>query len=84
VYRTVVSGAGPEDIDTSHVRTYQVYRGMSPTTSNRLEVSHPRVSQDHKTKINVTNSTTSITVQEFVLYVSLLRSLCGLIDMHMV
>jgi len=37
-----------------------------------------------KTKINVTNSTTSITVQEFVLYVSLLRSLCGLIDMHMV
>jgi len=36
--RTVVSGGGPEDIDTSHVRTYQIYRGMSPTTSNRLEV----------------------------------------------
>jgi len=34
-----VSGGGPEDIDTSHVRTYQIYRGMSPTTSNRLEVS---------------------------------------------
>jgi len=35
----MVSGGGvPEDIDTSHVRTYQIYRGMSPTTSNRLEV----------------------------------------------
>ena len=41
VYRTVVSGGGvPEDIDSTHVtRTYQVYRGMSPTSSNRLEVS---------------------------------------------
>ena len=41
VCRKVVSSGGvgiPEDIDTSHVHTYQIYRGMSPTTSNRLEV----------------------------------------------
>ena len=32
---------GDDDIRISKVnRTYQVYRGMSPTTSNRLEVSH--------------------------------------------
>lgn len=36
--RTVVGGGAADDIDTSHVRTYQIYRGMSPTTSNRLEV----------------------------------------------
>lgn len=35
-----MSGGVPEDIDSTHVtRTYQVYRGMSPTSSNRLEVS---------------------------------------------
>jgi len=45
-WRTVVSGGSPvEDLDTSHVRTYQVYRGMSPTTSNRLEVFVTRVWQ---------------------------------------
>lgn len=39
VRRTVVSGGVPEDIDSTHVtRTYQVYRGMSPTSSNRLEI----------------------------------------------
>jgi len=43
--RTMVSGVGADDIDTSHVRTYQVYRGMSPTTSNRLEVRVGRSSQ---------------------------------------
>lgn len=41
--RTVVSssGIGDDDIEggtVKHVRHYQVYRGMSPTTSNRLEV----------------------------------------------
>jgi len=40
IRRTVVSGAGPidDDVDIKHVRTYQVYRGMSPTTSSRLEI----------------------------------------------
>jgi len=35
-----VVGGGPidDDIDIKHVRTYQVYRGMSPTTSSRLEL----------------------------------------------
>lgn len=40
VRRTVVSGNGvPEEYDSTHVtRNYQVYRGMSPTSSNRLEI----------------------------------------------
>jgi len=38
VCRTVVSGGG-DDLDDVHShRSYQVYRGMSPNTSNRLEV----------------------------------------------
>ena len=37
---TTAHGGGPSDevLDTEHVRHYQVYRGMSPTSSNKLEV----------------------------------------------
>ena len=40
------TGGGIPDLDlddtkTRSFRTYQVYRGMSPNTSNRLEVSAP-------------------------------------------
>jgi len=40
VRRTVIGGSGAgDDVGDIHVqRTYQVYRGMSPTTSNRLEL----------------------------------------------
>ena len=37
ILRTVISGGGGGD-EVEVTRNYQVYRGMSPTTSNRLEV----------------------------------------------
>jgi len=35
---TAHGGTGDEVVDMDHVRHYQVYRGMSPNSSNRLEV----------------------------------------------
>jgi len=43
-HRTIVTSSGVGNLDdleggsVKHVRHYQVYRGMSPTTSSRLEV----------------------------------------------
>jgi len=42
--RTIKSGGGggfDDDIVSKSSRNYQVYRGMSPTTSNRMEVRVP-------------------------------------------
>ena len=36
---TTAHGGSADDVELDHVRHYQVYRGMSPNTSNRLEVS---------------------------------------------
>jgi len=36
IRRTGVSSVSPKEM--SHVCTYQIYRCMSPTTSNRLEI----------------------------------------------
>jgi len=39
VRRTIIGGGPVDDVGDIHVqRTYQVYRGMSPNTSNRLEL----------------------------------------------
>jgi len=43
--RTIVTSSGVGNLDdmeggtVKHIRHYQVYRGMSPSTSSRLEVS---------------------------------------------